>query len=358
MIIRITAVRKASYPDLMAKYENPIEHACDVQEGQEWLSIDGKCPEGMCPSAWGSMREFVEALARGEGNFYDGWMKNPMSAMISCNDGFRPVSFYIEISRLRPPHESPEIDNQTIEKDMEQKFCQSCGMPLTPEVLGTNADGSKNEEYCIYCYKDGKFLQDCTMDEMIEHCAQFVDEVNKGLPQPITKEEYIGQMKMYFPRLKRWRKELTVSDAVPENPALAGVKELIGKMADTLPIAFISSVDAEGYPCTKAMLSPRVRDGIKVFYFTTNTFSLRVAHYKANPKASIYFCDAEGFKGMMLRGMMEVLTDAKSKEMIWRDGDEEYYPGGVTDPNYCVLEFTATDGRFYSDFYPRSFVIE
>ena len=211
-------------------------------------------------------------------------------------------------------------------------------MPLTEEVLGTNADGSKNDEYCIYCYKDGKFLQECTMEEMIEHCAQFVDEVNKGLPQPITKEEYIGQMK--------------------ENPALAGVKELIGKMADTLPVAFISSVDAEGYPCTKAMLSPRVRDGIKVFYFTTNTFSLRVAHYNANPKASIYFCDAEGFKGIMLRGTMEVLTDAASKEMIWRDGDEEYYPGGVTDPNYCVLKFTAIDGRYYSDYYPRSFVIE
>ena len=196
------------------------------------------------------------------------------------------------------------------------------------------------------------------MDEMIEHCAQFVDEVNKGLPQPVTKEEYIGQMKMFFPHLKRWRKELTLTDYMPENPALSGVKELIGQMADTLPIAFISSVDDEGYPCTKAMLSPRVREGIKVFYFTTNTFSLRVAQYKANPKASIYFCDAEGFKGMMLRGTMEVLTDAASKEMIWRDGDEQYYPGGVTDPNYCVLKFTATDGRFYSDFYPRSFVIE
>ena len=241
---------------------------------------------------------------------------------------------------------------------MEQKFCQSCGMPLTEEVLGTNSDGSKNEDYCMYCYKDGKFLQKCTMDEMIEHCAQFVDVVNKGLPKPITKEEYIGQMKMYFPHLKRWRNELTLTDSMPENPALAGVKELIGQMADTLPIAFISSVDDEGYPCTKAMLAPRVRDGIKAFYFTTNTFSLRVAHYKDNPKASIYFCDAEGFKGMMLRGTMNVLMDVASKERIWRDGDEQYYPGGVTDPNYCVLKFTATDGRFYSDFYPRSFVIE
>ena len=104
-------------------------------------------------------------------------------------------------------------------------------------------------------------MQDCTMDEMIEHCAQFVDEVNKGLPQPITKEEYIGQMKMYFPHLKRWRKELKLSDGSRENPALVGVKELIGKMADTLPVSFISSVDEDGYPCTKAMLSPRVREG-------------------------------------------------------------------------------------------------
>ena len=217
------------------------------------------------------------------------------------------------------------------------RFCQSCGMPLTDGVLGTNADGSKNEDYCMYCYRDGKFLQECTMEEMIEHCAQFVNEVNKGLPQPITKEEYIGQMKIYFPQLKRWRKALTVNDdeAMKANPALVGVKELIAQMADSLP-----------------------REGIKVFYFTTNTFSLRVAHYNANPKASIYFCDAKGFKGMMLRGTMEVLTDAKSKEMIWREGDEQYYPAGVTDPNYCVLKFTAIDDRFYSDFYPRSFVIE
>jgi len=238
------------------------------------------------------------------------------------------------------------------------KICQSCGMPMVDETLyGTNADGTKNSDYCIYCYKEGRFLQDCTMDEMIEHCAQFVDEVNKGLPNPITKEEYIGQMKMYFPHLKRWRKNITITDDMPENPALCGVKELIAKMADTLPVAFISSVDEDGFPCTKAMLAPRVREGIRVFYFTTNTFSLRVAHYKANPKACIYFCDVDGFKGMMLRGTMEVLTDAASKEMIWRDGDTEYYPGGVTDPNYCVLKFTATNGRFYSDYYPRSFVI-
>lgn len=94
--VRITALRKACYPDLMEKYENPIEHACDVQEGQVWIAVDGKKPEGMCRSAWDSMQYFVATLANGGGNFYDGWMKDPKSAMISCNDGFRPVSFYIE----------------------------------------------------------------------------------------------------------------------------------------------------------------------------------------------------------------------------------------------------------------------
>lgn len=94
--VKITAVRKADYKDLQARYENPIEHTCDVREGMTWLSVDGQRPAGMCEEAWKSMREFVEELAKGGGNFFDGWMQNPRSAMISCNDGFRPVSFLIE----------------------------------------------------------------------------------------------------------------------------------------------------------------------------------------------------------------------------------------------------------------------
>lgn len=79
-------------------------------------------------------------------------------------------------------------------------------MPLTAEVMGTNADGSKNEDYCVYCYKDGAFVQDCTMEEMVEHCSQFVDEVNKHMPKPMTKAEYKQMMMGYFPMLKRWKK--------------------------------------------------------------------------------------------------------------------------------------------------------
>ena len=107
--VKITAIRQTIYPDLMAKYENPILHTCSVQEGQQWISINGKYPDGLCPSAWTSMQEFVKQLAQGKGNFYDNWMQNPMSAMISCNDGFRPFSFYLEA--IEEPEE--QIEKQT-----------------------------------------------------------------------------------------------------------------------------------------------------------------------------------------------------------------------------------------------------
>ena len=94
--VRITAIRKTVYPDLIEKYENPIEHACDVEEGMTWISENGEKPDNFCDSAWESVASFVKTLAEGGGNFYDGWMKDPHTAMISCNDGFRPVSFYLE----------------------------------------------------------------------------------------------------------------------------------------------------------------------------------------------------------------------------------------------------------------------
>ncbi len=95
--VRITAVRQVTHNDLMERYENPIEHTCDVKVGTQWTSVGAQRPHGLCQEAWKSMKPFVESLARGEGNFYDGWMKNPMSAMISCNDGFRPMSFLLEV---------------------------------------------------------------------------------------------------------------------------------------------------------------------------------------------------------------------------------------------------------------------
>ena len=89
-------MRQTCYTDLMEQYENPMEHPCDVQVGQVFIANGWQRPEGLCQSAWESMSSFVMALAHGGGDFYDGWMKNKKSAMISCNDGFRPVSFLIE----------------------------------------------------------------------------------------------------------------------------------------------------------------------------------------------------------------------------------------------------------------------
>lgn len=116
------------------------------------------------------------------------------------------LAIYLEID-LKSCNFAPLITT-----NMEQKFCQSCGMPLTEEILGTNADGSKNEEYCIYCFKDGAFTGDFTMEEMAEFCSQFVDEFNKNTGQNLSKEEYKAMLLQYYPNLKRWQ---LPSEALP-----------------------------------------------------------------------------------------------------------------------------------------------
>lgn len=132
----------------------------------------------------------------------------------------------------------------------------------------------------------------------------------------------------------------------------------IGNIVDKQTVAFLGSIDQEGFPNIKAMLQPRNREGIRTFYFSTNTSSMRVAQFKENNRACVYFCDRRFFKGVMLKGSIEVLTDPASKEMIWMPGDTMYYKEGVTDPDYCVLRFTAFSGRFYSGFKSEDFSVE
>ncbi|MCL2280487.1 pyridoxamine 5'-phosphate oxidase family protein [Candidatus Saccharibacteria bacterium] len=139
------------------------------------------------------------------------------------------------------------------------------------------------------------------------------------------------------------------------------IPEKVEKLIDDAKVSFIASVDENGFPNMKAMLVPRKRrDGLKTFWFSTNTSSMRAQQYRKNPKASIYFYEKGRFnyQGVMLIGKMEVMTDAKSKEMIWEVGDRLYYKKGVTDPDYCVLKFTAESGRYYSNFKTESFKIE
>ena len=134
-------------------------------------------------------------------------------------------------------------------------------------------------------------------------------------------------------------------------------EQTIGNLIDKQKIAFIASVDGDGFPNMKAMLSPRKRNGLREILFSTNTSSMRVAQYRKNPKASVYFYDKRFFRGVQLIGTMDVLEDAGIKEEIWEIGDKIYYPKGVTDPDYCVLKFTAISGRYYSNFNSEDFEV-
>lgn len=124
-------------------------------------------------------------------------------------------------------------------------------------------------------------------------------------------------------------------------------------------VCFICSVDENGCPNVKAMLKPRILNGIKDFYFSTNTSSLRVKQFRNNANASIYFYHKGLIKytGVMLLGKMQVLTDQDTKNMMWRKGDTIFYKKGVTDPDYCVLKFTADKGRYYCDLKTESFEV-
>lgn len=136
-------------------------------------------------------------------------------------------------------------------------------------------------------------------------------------------------------------------------------REYIIEFIKKQKVSFIASVDEEGFPNIKAMFVPRKIEE-NCFYFTTNTSAMRSQQFIKNPKASVYFFSKGRFKyeGIMLTGTMEVLQDDKTKQEIWRTGDTMYYKQGVTDPDYCVLKFTAIKGRHYCDLKTESFDIK
>jgi len=122
--------------------------------------------------------------------------------------------------------------------------------------------------------------------------------------------------------------------------------------------AMVGSIDDAGYPNMKIMFNAREREGIKIFYFTTNTSSLRAEQFLKNPKASVYFHDGRFFRGVMLKGKMEVLHNQEIKDRIWREGDTMYYKEGPTDPDYCVFRFVSESGRLYESFGSTDFMIQ
>jgi len=133
------------------------------------------------------------------------------------------------------------------------------------------------------------------------------------------------------------------------------VEKTIGNIIDKQKICYISSIDEDGFPNTKAMLKPRKRNGIKEVYFSTNTSSLKVKSFRENSKACIYFCDSRFFRGAMLKGIVEVIEDQSIKDMLWETGDTMYYSKGKADPDYCVLKFIVISGRYCNNFKSEDF---
>ena len=135
-------------------------------------------------------------------------------------------------------------------------------------------------------------------------------------------------------------------------------EKTISNLIENQKISFISSVDEDGYPNTKAMLMPVKREGIKTFYWHTNSPSLRIKQYKKNPKACVYFYDKRFFRGVMLKGTMKVLNDKKTKKEFWQNSFAMYYTGGADGGDFIVLKFTAKSGRYYSNFKSEDFEIK
>ena len=135
-------------------------------------------------------------------------------------------------------------------------------------------------------------------------------------------------------------------------------EKTFGNLIDKCSTAQLCYIDKDGFPVTRAMLEPRERNGLREFYFTTNTSSEKVKALRNEPKASIYFVDRRFFRGLSLAGTAEILEDAASKERIWRDGDEQYYSQGVTDPDYCVIRITVRKIRYYSSFKSVDYIVQ
>ncbi len=218
---------------------------------------------------------------------------------------------------------------------MEPNFCQSCGMPLSNDLSGTNTDGSKNEDYCIYCYKGGKFTQDFNMSQMIEFCAQFTGQVNETTGRDMTPDQYKKQMRQVFPHLKRWQQKGGRSLAEKAAALLAQCREVT-----------LVSIDANGFPRPVPMAKGRTA-GCSEIWMATDARSVKVAEFKMNPKAGL--CYYSYGDSVALRGTVEVITDDKIRSEMWQERYIDHFSGGAADPNYVLLHFVGTEATYYID---------
>lgn len=218
---------------------------------------------------------------------------------------------------------------------MDRTFCQSCGMPLTDDNKGTNADGGRSEDYCIYCYKDGKFTQDFNMSQMIEFCAQFTDQMNEEAGWNLTPQQAKEQMRQFFPQLKRWKQKDERTLAEKAEALLAQCREVT-----------LASVNADGFPRPVLMDKGHTK-GCNEVWVATGADSVKTADFRMNPKAGL--CYSFYGDSVALRGTVEIITDDKVRQELWQDWYANYFPGGAADPNYILLHFVGTEATVWID---------
>lgn len=140
--------------------------------------------------------------------------------------------------------------------------------------------------------------------------------------------------------------------------AIKKAKAAAERLAAKAATCVLSTLDAEGYPSMRALLAPRIRKGLVGMEFTTNASSRHVAEILADSRACVYFYDPRLFQGLLLKGTMTVSTAQADRDRVWRPGDETYYSLGPTDPDYAVMLFTASRGRWYEDFMKTDFILD
>lgn len=217
---------------------------------------------------------------------------------------------------------------------MEQKFCQSCGMPLTdhPELFGKEADGSLSEDYCIYCYNEGKFTFEGSMEEMIGICVPHFGAAHKE----ISETDARNMMQKYFPNLKRWRK----------SPSREELEQKAESLLDQCPTIVLNSITENGYPrgCVLVKVS---NEGFKKIRVATGSSSRKTGHFKMNPKAGVCFSNEKD--GVTLLGTVRILDDPEERAQYWQNWMIDHFPLGKNDPEFCVLEFTTEEATIWID---------
>lgn len=216
---------------------------------------------------------------------------------------------------------------------MEPHFCQSCGMPLTDENRGTHVDGSRSEDYCAYCYQNGRFIQNFTMSQMIEFCLQYLDQMNVQTGWNLTPIQAKEQMYQYFPHLKRWKE--------PDGRTLLEKAVCLLAQCENVTVA---SIDAKGYPRPVPMSKIGAKDFYEI-WMTTNADSEKVRDFRQNDKAGL--CYEHYGDSVALRGTVEVVTDDTIRQEMWQDWFIHHFSEGPTDPNYVLLHFTGEEATFW-----------